>query len=301
MRNIGLISILMAAYNAEKTIEISIKSVIAQTYKDWELIIIDDASTDSTLSIATRYASEDGRIHVFSAETNSGVSQTRKRALHEAHGEWIAILDSDDKWDERKLEKQIALQEKTDSPLLYTGSSFMDEYGNPLSWILHVPKSLTYRDLLKQNLLSNSSALVRRTLYENNYTFGDQMHEDYATWLKILKTGVIACGIDEPLLVYRLSSSSKTGNKWKSAQMNWNTYRHVGLHLIPAVYYMTWYTVKGLLKYRNLDSEVILPAKQNRGGYCGKVVYLPIAAVECCYSTNSNFVSASFVESEVAA
>lgn len=123
---------------------------------------------------------------------------------------------------------------------------------NPVYWQLHVPKRLTYRELLKQNLVSNSSVLVKKELYKKYYAIGDNMHEDFAIWLGISKEGIIAYGIDEPLLVYRLATSSKSSNKLKAAKMNWNTYRYVGLNPVQSFYYMCWYTVKGLQKYSHL-------------------------------------------------
>lgn len=98
--------------------------------------------------------------------------------MEEANGSWIAILDSDDAWAPEKLEKQIELQNRTNADLLFTGSAFMDSEGRPIDWYLHAPAEATYRQLLKQNVLSNSSALVRKELYAKHYAVGDGMHED---------------------------------------------------------------------------------------------------------------------------
>lgn len=243
----------MAAYNAEKTIGQAIDSVLKQTYSNFELLVINDCSKDRTAEIVEGIARRDKRVRLISNEKNSGVSDTRKHGLAEAKGLWIAILDSDDAWKPEKLEKQIELQKRTNAKLLFTGSAFMDAEGKPIDWYLHAPAEVTYRQLLKQNVLSNSSALVRKELYAEYYAAGDGMHEDFATWLRILqKTGEKAYGVDEPLLIYRVAKSSKSGNKFKAAQMNWNTYRYVGLNVVEAFYYECWYMVKGLLKYRNL-------------------------------------------------
>lgn len=246
----NLVSIIMAAYNAEKTLDVAVKSVLSQTYENWELLIIDDCSKDTTLSIAQSYT--DPRIRVLRNMKNSGVSITRKKGMEEAYGEWIAVLDSDDKWTPEKLEKQITHATNTGAELVFTGSAFMDGEGRDMEWQLHVPEKLTYRKLLKQNLVSNSSVLVKSNLYRKYYAIGDNMHEDFAIWLEITKSGKVAYGIDEPLLVYRVSNTSKSSNKLKAARMNWNTYRYVGLNPIQASYYMCWYTAKGLLKYRHL-------------------------------------------------
>ena len=248
----GLISVIMAAYNAEQTVEEAIRSVLRQTYSELELLVIDDGSTDGTLAVVQTIAKTDQRVRLIQNPHNMGVSASRKRGLKEAAGEWIAILDSDDAWEPDKLEKQITLQEKTGAELLFTGSAFMSSDGKRLDYILQVPEKISYRQLLKQNLISNSSALVRRSLYRQFYTSGDMMHEDFATWLKILRTGREAYSVNEPLLIYRLAKSSKSGNKIKSAKMNWNTYRNVGLPIHKCLYYMGQYTFRSIRKYSNL-------------------------------------------------
>lgn len=245
-----LVSVIMAAYNAEETIGRAIQSVLDQTYRNFELIVINDCSIDGTVDVVREY--HDDRIRLISNDQNSGVSYTRKHGMEAANGEWIAVLDSDDAWMPDKLEKQLMLQAEKKADLVFTGSAFMTSNGNPMEWTMHVPLEISYRQLLKQNLISNSSVLVRKSLYVENYTIGDQMHEDFAIWLKLLKKGKTAYGIDEPLLVYRLSSTSKSSNKLKAARMNWNTYRAVGLNVIAAFYYECWYILNGLLKYRHL-------------------------------------------------
>lgn len=250
----GRISIIMAAYNAEKTIEQAIYSVLCQTYPDFELLVVNDCSTDKTAALVAAIAEKDDRVRLISNEKNGGVSYTRKHGLEEARGEWIAILDSDDAWASEKLEKQIELQKKTNAELLFTGSAFMDADGKPIEWYLSAPAEVTYRQLLKQNVLSNSSALVRKKLYAKHYAVGDEMHEDFAIWLSILKEGRKAYGVDEPLLIYRIAKSSKSGNKIKAARMNWNTYRYVGLNPVEALYYECWYMAKNIVKYANLKA-----------------------------------------------
>lgn len=251
----GLISIIMAAYNTEKTIEQAINSVLSQTYTNFELLVVNDCSKDRTVELVKDIVAKDSRVRLISNVKNSGVSYTRKHGLEEAKGDWIAILDSDDAWEPEKLEKQIVLQRRTNADLLFTGSAFMDSEGHPIDWCLHAPKEVTYRQLLKQNVLSNSSALVRKELYAKYYAIGDGMHEDFAIWLSILKEGKKAFGVDEPLLIYRIAKSSKSGNKVKAARMNWNTYRYVGLNLMEAIYYECWYIFNGIRKYRNLRNN----------------------------------------------
>ena len=247
-----LVSVIMPAYNAEKYIRQAIDSVRGQTYADWELIVVDDASKDDTVPIVRDYCRKDSRIKLLCNSRNQGVSRTRKNGVEAAAGEWVAFLDSDDAWRPEKLEKQLDLQKQYKGKLIFTGSAFMDSEGHTLDWILHVPTKIEYRQLLKQNVISNSSVLIEKKAYQECAVLGDDMHEDFACWLRFLRNGNTAYGVDEPLLIYRLSAQSKSGNKLNAAKMNWKTYRAVGLNVVLSAYYMGWYAVKGILKYRKL-------------------------------------------------
>lgn len=247
-----LVSIIMPAYNAAATIQYAIDSVLSQTYGQWELIVINDASGDETARIASAYAERDSRIRVICNEENMGVSQTRMRGMQAARGKWLALLDSDDAWRHDKLEKQMRIAAMGQAQLIYTGSSYIDNRGTPYQWIFRVPEKVGYRQLLKQNVISNSSVLVCRDWYEKSIQHARDFHEDFVCWLRFLRAGGMACGINEPLLIYRLSPCSKSGNKLRSAWMTWRSYRVIGLSLPEAAYYMVWYAVKGVIKYSNL-------------------------------------------------
>ena len=247
-----LISIIMPAYNAENTLSRAVNSVLDQSYQNYELIIINDCSSDRTQALAEEYAAADSRIRVISNAENRGVSLTRHKGVENARGKWLAFLDSDDAWTVDKLEKQMALQRQQNAQLIFTSSAFMDDQESPKNWVMHVPEKIGYRTLLKQNLISNSSVLIRKSCYLEHEFIGSGVHEDFVCWLRLLRSGEFAYGIDEPLLIYRLSSGSKSGNKLEAAKMNWNAYRAVGLNFLEASYDMSWYAVNGLLKYRNL-------------------------------------------------
>jgi glycosyltransferase involved in cell wall biosynthesis len=249
-----MVTIIMPAYNCEMYLRSAAESVKAQTDQDWKLFIIDDCSKDNTGSVAEELATTDERIKVFHNEKNSGVAKTRNWGVKKAESEWIAFLDSDDMWEPDKLEKQINLSEEIPTAkLLFTGSGFINEHGKKIDYVLHVPDRIGRNELLKQNLVSCSSVLVKRDLMLK-YPMPEKgmMHEDFASWLGILKEEKFAYGIDEPLLIYRRSENSKSGNKAKAAKMNWNTYRYVGLNPVEAAYYMCWYTMRGIMKYRHL-------------------------------------------------
>ena len=250
-----LVSVIMPAYNSARTLEDAASSVLEQTYENIELLIADDYSSDDTSEICQAFASKDSRVHVITNTSNLGALKTRLKAIREAKGEWIAFLDSDDLWKPDKLSKQLALRNDTGCDLVYTGSSFIDENGQPFEWILHVPERTEYKQLLKQNIISNSSVLVKKELFvrfaPDNEDKHD-MHEDFACWLGMLRAGHTARGIDEPLITYRLSKSSMSGNKLKAYSMNMYTYKYIGLGFFSRLYYQMCYSVNGIKKYRHL-------------------------------------------------
>lgn len=250
----GLISVVIPAYNAEKTIEKAIQSAIGQTYSDLEVVIIDDCSQDGTIKIVADYAKIDNRIRVFQNHTNKGVAFSRNRGVGAARGEWIAFLDSDDRWDMSKLEKQAALLEQNPfCSLCFTGSAFENSEGIRCNYTLHVPEKMKYHDLLKQNLISCSSVLVKKeVLIKFPMKSDPKIHEDLATWLKILKDGAEAVGIDEPLLIYRLSSQSKSGNKLQAARMQWKTYKVAGIGYLKSTRYFFTYAWRNIKKYLHI-------------------------------------------------
>lgn len=251
-----LVSIVIPAYKAEKTIEQTLASVKSQTFPHWELIVVDDCSPDGTLPLLEAAAQNDGRIRVLRNTENRGVSYSRNRGVREARSQWIAFLDSDDFWRADKLEKQLALAEKyPESVLFYTGSAFVDENGVDYGYTMSVPPQVSYRELLKQNVISCSSVLVRRELLLRYPMENDAVHEDFAVWLRILRSGSVAMGVDEPLLIYRVSRASKSGNKKKAAMMTWRTYRFVGLRWYQALWNMGFYAIRSLRKYHSIAAS----------------------------------------------
>lgn len=245
-----IVSVIMPAYNSEKFIASAIDSVLAQTFRDFELIIIDDGSTDATKSIIESFVETERRIVFLQNKKNSGVSFTRNFGISQARGEWIAFLDSDDMWRNDKLEKQINLiRSCPDALLTYTASSFVDFSGRPYSFILDAESELTYNKILKRNLLSCSSVIVRKDIISHIKMAGDKMHEDYAAWMLILREIRCAYGINEPLLIYRLSAHSKSGKRFRSAMMNYNSYRYVGYNVVQSILLMLRYSVHSIKKH----------------------------------------------------
>lgn len=258
------VSVIMPAYNAGKYISEAVRSVKSQSCRSWELIIIDDCSGDDTADIAAAFSAADPRIKLCRNKTNVGVKRSRERALEAARGEWIAFLDADDIWEDDKLQKQLEFAARKNADLTFTASSFIDEKSIPYGWIMNVPEEIDYKGLLRQNVISCSSVLLKKYLLLYNTPSGEGTHEDYVLWLTLLKNGVHAYGLDLPLLRYRISRTSKSGNKFRSALMTYRTYRLVGLTFFDAARAMFHYALRSLRKYSNIRNLGANAGKKKR-------------------------------------
>jgi len=251
-----LVSVVMPAYNAEKTVLAAIESVICQTYGNFELIVIDDCSKDNTYAIICDASEKDDRIKVYRNEKNSGVSETRNRGISLAKGEYIALLDSDDMWLEGKLEAQMKLMtEHPECPLTYTAVSHMNFDGEMYGYVLSVPESVDYKTLLCQNIIICSSVVAKKAVLQAYPFRHDEMHEDFAVWLQILRDIGDARGVNEPLLCYRVATGTKSSNKMKSAVMTWRVYKYVGIGFVKRLYYMPKYIISGIRKYKGISDS----------------------------------------------
>jgi len=240
-----LVSIIMPAYNAAPTLRESVESVLSQTYHEWELIIIDDASTDTTMEIAKVFGENDSRLRVFTNEENKGVAASRNLGIQHASGDFIAFLDSDDIWREDKLAKQLRFMEETSAVISYTATAYLYEESRS-NFILQAKRELNYKNLLRKNLMSCSSVMVRREhmrLFPIGY-----MHEDYALWLDTVKKHGIAYGLNEPLLLYRIGSKSKSAKRVNSAKMLFNSYRQVGYGRFFSAFFTLRYAFHSIAK-----------------------------------------------------
>ncbi|MBX4266523.1 glycosyltransferase family 2 protein [Clostridium estertheticum] len=241
----------MPSYNSERYIRDAIDSVLNQTYQCWELIIIDDCSKDKTFSIIQEYYN-DIRVRVYANESNQGISATRNRAISLSNGSWIAFLDSDDMWDKTKLQKQMSFAEQSNAEFLFTGSSFINANGNLYPGILEVPELVTYKKLRTHNIISCSSVVIKKKFFANIKMENDDIAEDYSVWLRILKTGVCAYAINEPLLTYRISRNSKSGNKFKSVKRAYNMFRSLGMNPVSSAFFMSSHIFCSIKKYRRI-------------------------------------------------
>ena len=273
---VDLISIIMPAYNGGRFIGEAIESVKAQTYPNWELLIIDDGSSDNTPSIVSEYAKYDARLRLLRSPENRGPARARNIGIKEAHGRYIAFLDSDDKWLPRKLQVQIARMEQTGAVFCYTAYRMMDENGDVRRVSITVPTTVTYNGLLKNNCVGCLTAIYDASVLGTMFMPEDRRHEDerlwrqivglmrhhedYALWLSILRkidamdtefASSKVIGINEVFALYRVRGDSITGNKLRSAAFAWAVYRGVEkLSLFKSLYYFLHYAINGYRKRR---------------------------------------------------
>jgi teichuronic acid biosynthesis glycosyltransferase TuaG len=228
----GLVSVVTPAHNAEAYLATMIESVVAQTHSDWELIVVDDASTDATPEIVEAYADSDSRIRLVRLAERSGPAMARNTALDRARGRFIAFLDSDDWWRPEKLARHMAFMKQTGAPLSYSASRWTDRSGRPRAAPIRVPSAVGYAGLIGNNVILTSSAMVDRSL-TGAFQMPDVKHEDFATWLAILRGGGVARGLQADLTFYRLVPGSRSDSKWRSALWVWRVYRDVERLSLP--------------------------------------------------------------------
>ena len=247
--NNALVSIIMPAYNSEHHIEEAIESVICQTYREWELLVIDDGSTDSTAALVGAIAKKDSRISLVRFKINQGVAAARNKGLELARGRYIAFLDSDDLWLPEKLEKQIAFMD--DNGYSFTFHSYRHfKDANVSKKVVKVPKVLSYDDELRGNYIGCLTVCLDRSGLKS-FSMPNERHEDYITWLNILKDNhICAYGMQEDLARYRIGNSSTiSSNKLKSAWWTWLVIRGQGISVWKACWCMVGYLKKNLIKW----------------------------------------------------
>lgn len=243
-----LVSVITPMYNAEKYIKETIASVQAQTYQKWEMIIVDDGSTDKSADIVKEFMKNEPRIRYYRNNVNCGVAQSRNVAISKAQGRYIAFLDSDDLWRPVKLEKQLQVMRESGSPFCYGACSVIDGTGKKIKKDRNVPKKIDYRKLLKGNMIPCLTVVIDRKNVPG-ITMPQIPHEDYATWLTILKSGVVAYGTDAVIADYRVGHESTSSQKGKAFKWTWNIYRkYLELNLCSCIYNFCWYAIKGISK-----------------------------------------------------
>jgi teichuronic acid biosynthesis glycosyltransferase TuaG len=221
-----LVSIITPAWNVQDLVGQTIASVQAQTVTDWEMLIADDCSTDQTAAVVETCGGRDRRIRLIRCATNGGPARARQAALDHAQGRYLAFLDSDDLWLSAKLERQLAFMQARQAALSYTSFRRMAEDGTRLGRAMPVPRSLTYRQLLRNTAIATVTAMVDRDV-AGEIAMQDADYDDLCLWLSILKRGHVAHGLQEDLARYRVRGNSVSSRPLRSATWVWHIYRNV--------------------------------------------------------------------------
>lgn len=220
-----LVSVIMPCYNMEKFISDSIMSVRNQTYSNWELFIVDDASTDATVAIVKKHCEQDNRIHLIVKPEHSGIADSRNQCLKQAQGQYLAFLDADDVWHPEKLETQLRFMAEKKVGFTYSAYDCIDEMGQPLNKTVKTAGNLNYEAYLHNTIIGCSTVMVNKAMVGEVVVPGFRTSEDTATWLDILKKGFLAYAIDKPLTSYRIRQHSASSNKLKASSDLWRVYR----------------------------------------------------------------------------
>lgn len=236
------VSVIMPVYNAAATVAQAIESVLNQSSGDWELLVVDDGSSDASVSIVEGYVKADSRIQLVPCSVNSGGPATpRNLGLSKARGQWVAFLDADDGWLPQKLARQLSFMQEQKLDLCGTWVNVIDRDSKPIG-LRQPPAQISFLTLLCYNPLVCSSVLVSKAAVQERkfLTIG---HEDYALWLLLARDGVAMGVLPESLAEYRVHPGSVSANKWKVAPYFWHIYHKVLCYSRPRA---AWFTLRYL-------------------------------------------------------
>ena len=217
----GLVSVITPVYNCEKYIERTLNSVFEQTYKNIEIVLVDDQSTDKSAEIIKEFKDTHPEIVYFLQPENKGAGYARNKALELAKGQYVAFLDADDVWKPKKIEKQIDLLNKKNGSFSFTAIEMINGEDEIIKAKRKVKEEIDYKFLLSNTMIATSSVIIDRAVkgdFRMNIRRGGQ---DYATWLKLLRDGSLAYGVDDALVGYRIDGKSLSSNKLKSIRQIW--------------------------------------------------------------------------------
>lgn len=244
-----LVSVIMPAYNSSGYVSRAVQSVIDQTMSEWELIIVDDCSEDNTVDVLNEDFSQFENILVIKNTKNMGAAYSRNIAIKKAKGRFIAFLDSDDYWYPAKLEKQISFMLSEKIAFSFSAYNVIDTSGN-IKREVQVPYSVSYHQLLNTCVIGCLTAIYDTRVLGKLYMPDIRKRQDYALWLSILKNGILAYGIKEPLACYCEREGSISHNKFKVIKYNWYIYRELeNLSVFESFYRFLNYSVRGFFRH----------------------------------------------------
>jgi teichuronic acid biosynthesis glycosyltransferase TuaG len=246
----ALVSIITPAFNSARYVDATISSVRAQSYENWEMLIVDDCSSDNTVEIVERASALDPRVRLIRQLHNGGPAAARNSALMAARGRWIAFLDSDDLWLPQKLELQLAFQLSHSAKITFTAFRRISADGQTTGRLINIPDRVSYQQLLGNTVIATSTVIIDREI-AGEFRMKATYYDDFGCWLDMLRGGDAALGLQYDLMRYRVVSQSVSRNKRNSARQVWRTYRTVeGIGLLRAAWHFVNYAVNGYLKHR---------------------------------------------------
>ncbi len=245
------VSVITPVYNAARFIAGTVESAATQTYKDIEIVLVDDCSKDNSAVIIADLQKKYPNIIYHKQPKNQGAAVARNTALNLATGRYVAFLDSDDLWLQDKIERQLSLMKKTNCPFCYAAIDFMDEEGKIIKGKRNIQDTCDYKYLLHNTIIATSTVVIDRNVLGDFQMPLRRGGQDYATWLMLLREGTVARGINEVLSHYRISSGSLSSNKWKSIKQVWEIQTHdEGIWKVKAVWNVCCFIWNALKKYK---------------------------------------------------
>ncbi|MDX1271099.1 glycosyltransferase family 2 protein [Bizionia paragorgiae] len=230
-----LVSIITPLYNSEAYISDTITSVLNQTYSHWELLLVDDASTDSTCAVVNAFVNKHPNIFLLKNEVNSGAGHSRNRGIQMAKGDFIAFLDADDLWKPEKLQKQLQFIETHNTDVCFSSYELIDEQSNPMHVKVEALPVLSYSKLLKSNYIGNLTGMYNAKSLGKVYMPLLRKRQDWLLWLNaIQRSGKPAMSINDSLAYYRVRKASISSNKWRLVKYNYWVYKKGLGYSIPA-------------------------------------------------------------------
>ncbi len=240
-----MVSIITPVYNSAKYIGDTIKSVLSQTYQNWEMIIIDDCSKDESVSVIKSF--NDSRLILIQLKVNVGAANARNIGLEKANGQFIAFIDADDMWKEDKLEKQLLFMKKNKIGFSFSSYEILREKKNKF---IKVPLTLNYNQFMKNTIIGTLTVMLDTKIIGEIRFVNVKKDHDSMTWAKILKNGNTALGYSESLAYYRKLKGSISNNKFEAVKNHWKNCRKIEkIPRIKCLYFFVFYSFNALKKH----------------------------------------------------
>lgn len=247
-----IVSVIVPVFNAERFICETIDCVLAQTFTSWELLLIEDCSSDGTVQVIEKHIAEknDVRIRLIRQPENRGAAEARNLGVREARGRYISYLDADDLWVPEKLEKELEFLKEKEAAFVFTGYEFADENGVGTGKVVHVPETLSYRQALGNTTIFTTTVMFDREKIDTGILMMPKIKsEDTALWWKVLRNGYVAYGLNENLAKYRRAGKSLSSNKLEAIRRIWNLYRKAeGMNVVASTWYFGLWAVRAVAR-----------------------------------------------------